>query len=325
LLFLNEAELQPITKDNMDFSRWGLVLQRLVKVNTTIDGVRLNSFNYAALASDTNYQNFTWQIENANTAGFSYEQWYTFWINAYNYAAVRMVVEHPCAFDAFGDCHPVTSITQIGIEQPSVVTAVWTIPILRIKSLNKTLSLDEIEIDRLRYPPNKWVEDTRIHAAINCASVSCPDLFNQAYTVEKLDEQLSSRVLDWLSNEDKGARIEGTTLKLSAIFGFFPEDFTNSTNHHTNSKSLEDFITKWGPQKLKAFYEHTKDPKIAYFTYNWNMNGNVTSLCSADRICFPWWGLVIILLLVVFIGGLALVIVRKRVRRHGKTYQPINE
>lgn len=57
------GELEPITKDNLDFTRWDTVLRNLVKVNDTINDVHLNSFNYAGLKDNWVFQNFTWQVE----------------------------------------------------------------------------------------------------------------------------------------------------------------------------------------------------------------------------------------------------------------------
>jgi hypothetical protein len=35
-------------------------------------------------------------------------------------------------------------------------------------------------------------EPHRIHFAINCASISCPELLNEAYTEGKLEQQLKA-------------------------------------------------------------------------------------------------------------------------------------
>jgi hypothetical protein len=49
----------------------------------------------------------------------------------------------------------------------------------------KKYSLEGIEMKSL-----KWMN--QIHFAINCASVSCPNLLNEAYTEAKLEQQLKA-------------------------------------------------------------------------------------------------------------------------------------
>jgi hypothetical protein len=56
------------------------------------------------------------------------------------------VYQNPCATDVFGDCRPIHSIREVGTEQPSFITAVWDYKELKIKSVNGTLSLNDIEV-----------------------------------------------------------------------------------------------------------------------------------------------------------------------------------
>ena len=52
----------------------------------------------------------------------------------------------------------------------------------------RRFTLDQIEHEIIR----KWFADPRIHAAINCAAVSCPRLLNKAFTPDELDDQLNA-------------------------------------------------------------------------------------------------------------------------------------
>src|SRR5690606_1819087 len=82
------------------------------------------------------------------------------------------------------------------------------------------MSLDDIEHDILRR-----IGDTRIHMAIVCASVSCPDLRTEPYTGERLEEQLEDQVQQFLANPGKGVRIEDDAVRVSKIFHWFRGDF----------------------------------------------------------------------------------------------------
>jgi len=308
--------LEPITKDHFDFSHWNKVLNKLVTVNQTKDGINLNEFNYSGLTNNFDFQNFTWQVENADLTGFNYSQWKAFWINAYNFAAVRMVFQHPCATDSFGPCRPINSITEVGEQQPSVLTPVWKLPALNITSLNATFSLDDIEINHLRNPPAPWIEDVRIHAAIVCASVSCPNLAVTAYTEPGLDDQLTANTKNFLENDKKGVKIVGSSLRVSRIFLYFPGDFNNRT------MTIPVFLATYGPAAVKEFIKRNPKPELSYFTYDWDLNGSVATMCSAHRLCFPWWGIVVAVLVVIGTIALAYLVY---VKTKSRGYEPINE
>ena len=47
--------------------------------------------------------------------------------------------------------------------------------------------------------------DPRIHAAVVCASVSCPDLAREAFTAENVEEMLDARARAWLAHPAKGS------------------------------------------------------------------------------------------------------------------------
>lgn len=81
-----------------------------------------------------------------------------------------------------------------------------------------SLKLLEDDIIRARY------RDPRIHAAINCASMSCPRLPGVAYTGDLLDVQLESSMREF-ANAESNVRVHGGKLYLSSIFDWFADDF----------------------------------------------------------------------------------------------------
>ena len=50
--------------------------------------------------------------------------------------------------------------------------------------------------------------DPRIHFAINCASLSCPDLHNEPFVAKKINSQLDNVTYDFLKNDTKGLRLK---------------------------------------------------------------------------------------------------------------------
>ncbi len=47
-------------------------------------------------------------------------------------------------------------------------------------------------------------EDSRVHACIVCASISCPNVRMEAFQPDRVGEQMDSQVKDFLGNSKKG-------------------------------------------------------------------------------------------------------------------------
>ena len=127
-----------------------------------------------------------------------------FYINAYNILALKKVVDH----------WPTDSIKDSG----SFFSPVWDKPAGSLGG--ESVSLGQIEHKILRL-----MGEPRIHLAIVCASVSCPDLRNEPYIAAKLDNQLDDQVRQFLNNPGKGLKIEKKAIRVSKIFDWFEEDF----------------------------------------------------------------------------------------------------
>ena len=115
-----------------------------------------------------------------------------------------------------------------------------------------SMTLNEIEHQILRK-----MNEPRIHFAINCASVSCPKLLNEAFIPEKLDEQLDRAAEEFINS--KKNQITPGNIKISKIFKWFSEDFETDG-------SVIDFINQYAKTKVN------KNEKIGYLDYNWNLN-----------------------------------------------------
>ena len=94
---------------------------------------------------------------------------------------------------------------------------------------------------------------------MNCASVSCPRLRNEAYIGSKINEQLDSQARYFINNPQKN-KIEKKKAHLSKIFNWFGGDFKSKYG------SVTDFINLYCEIKI------TKKTKIEYLDYDWNLN-----------------------------------------------------
>ena len=161
-----------------------------------------------------------------------------FYINAYNILALKMVLDH----------WPIDSIKNVG----SGVYQVWGNVAGSIGG--RKVTLREIEHKILRP-----MAEPRIHFAIVCASVSCPDLRNEPYTASKLNVQLDEQVQQFLSNPDKGLRVGTNAIELSAVFDWYKTDFNPVGG-------VEAFVRRYRPD-LPAL------PMDEYIDYDWTLNG----------------------------------------------------
>ncbi|PKM12450.1 MAG: DUF547 domain-containing protein [Gammaproteobacteria bacterium HGW-Gammaproteobacteria-3] len=132
------------------------------------------------------------------------EEKLAFYINAYNILALKMAADH----------WPTKSIKDAG----SFFSPVWDKPAGELGG--KTVTLGEVEHKILRP-----MGEPRIHLAIVCASVSCPDLRSEPYTAAKLNAQLDDQAQKFLDNPGKGLKVEKDSIKISKIFDWFEEDF----------------------------------------------------------------------------------------------------
>ena len=127
-----------------------------------------------------------------------------FYINAYNILALKKVVDH----------WPTESIKDSG----SFFSPVWDKPA-------GSLGGEIVSLGRVEHKILRPMGDPRIHLAIVCASVSCPDLRKEPYTAAKLNDQLDDQARQFLNNKGKGLKIEKKAIRLSKIFDWFVEDF----------------------------------------------------------------------------------------------------
>ena len=110
--------------------------------------------------------------------------------------------------------------------------------------------------------------EPRVHAAIVCASTSCPSLRREAYRPERIEAQLDDAVRSWLADAGKGLRVESDRVRLSRIFDWFAGDFAAAggvlafARPHL-AQAVREALDLLGPE-----------PRLAYFEYDWALNGD---------------------------------------------------
>lgn len=174
------------------------------------------------------------------------EQQMAFLINAYNALTLKLIVDH----------YPVSSIKKVGglFKKP------WSIEFFSLLG-GKIKSLDPIEHEWLR-PRYK---DYRIHAAVNCASISCPPLRGEAFVAARLGQQLDEQMRVWLKDPSRNLiEVNSRTATISKIFDWYEKDFVEWGG------GVVAVIQKYGAPTGGAAVP--KDLKIKYMTYDWGLN-----------------------------------------------------
>ncbi len=222
---------------------WGSLLKTYV--TTPSDGI--NRFDYAHV-SDTDRKrlaSYLDQMQQLDPSQMRADEQRAYWINLYNALTVKVVLDH----------YPVTSIRDIRFGFFSI--GPWNKGLAQVNG--KALSLNNIERDILR---KRW-KDNRIHYALNCASLGCPNLQAEPFTAQHLNEQLDDAARAFV-NHPRGANIRNGRLTVSSIYKWYAEDFGNS------DASVITHITTYATSDLAARLD--KISKIDAYKYNWNLN-----------------------------------------------------
>jgi hypothetical protein len=127
--------------------------------------------------------------------------------------------------------------------------------------LQRSSSLDDIEHETLR----KRYKDPRVHYALNCASVGCPMLREEAYVGARLERQLEEQAARFLSDRTRN-RVAGGRLEVSKIFDWFKEDFEPRARYFARyAKALAD-----DPAGQKLVAEGVAP--LSFLDYDWALN-----------------------------------------------------
>ena len=230
-LWPDSVAIVPITNEqncaSLDHNIWDRLLNSFVDDNGNV--------NYIGFKKESGTLNRYLEQLGSNTVNedWSREKKLTYYINLYNAATVKLILDN----------YPLASITDI--PKP------WDKKC--IKYGGELISLGEIEHKILRK-----MNEPRIHFAINCASFSCPKLLNAAYTEDKLDKQLDMAAKDFINDPSRNI-ISENKVQLSRIFKWYKKDFEKNG-------SLISYLNQYLKSSISP------DTKIEYIKYNWSLN-----------------------------------------------------
>ncbi|WP_367109890.1 DUF547 domain-containing protein [uncultured Psychrobacter sp.] len=241
---------------DFNHSSWDSLLDKHV---TMTNVGKASVVDYVGMQTDQaklkGYLNAASKISQSEFNSWSKNEQLAFLINVYNAGTVDLVLtKYP----------DIKSIKDIG----GLFGSPWKQEFVPL--LGKTRSLDDIEHNLIR--GSKRYNDPRIHFAVNCASIGCPALLDDAFTGKVLDNQLERATVNFLADRSRN-RLKGNTLAVSPIFKWYTEDFTSGWR---GSNDVAGFLGHYN-QALglnKAQTTALKDGKINidYTNYDWKLN-----------------------------------------------------
>jgi len=240
----------------IDHSGWVALLEEYVVAGE--DG--LNRVNYKAFKSAglEALKNYIHQMEGVNPAELSRNEQFAFWANLYNAKTIDIILDH----------YPVKSIKNISLESGlfSVLKksvgagGPWKTPVLKVAG--QKLSLNDIEHNILR----PIFKDPRVHYAVNCASIGCPNLGRQPFTAELLEAQLDENARAYI-NHPRGVKVSGSSVTASSIYSWFKSDFGG------NDSGVLAHLRKYANSDLKAKLKNVT--AIKGYQYDWSLNDSL--------------------------------------------------
>lgn len=239
-------------------SAWTALLNKHVVL---LEGGKASQLRYAGIQADhAALKAYLAQLSAVSAAafdGYSKPQQMAFLINAYNAYTVELILTKYPKLD---------SIRELG----NMITKAWDIK--NIPLLGTTLTLDNIEHGRLRAKGR--YDDPRIHFAVNCASVGCPMLREEAFVAERLEAQLDEQALRFMSDRSRNRfNAASGKLEVSKIFDWYGVDFKQGYKGIT---SLPAFAARYATQLTDAPADRERikaqDVSVGFLDYDWKLN-----------------------------------------------------
>lgn len=167
------------------------------------------------------------------------------WSNLYNALTVQVVLAR----------FPVRSIRDI--KSSPLALGPWKDK--RITLQGARLSLDDIEHNILR---KQWREP-RVHYAVNCASIGCPNLLRQGWRAESLETDLTLAARAYV-NSPRGVRVvRAGQVRVSSIYQWFKVDFGS------NDAGILAHLRQYAAPALAA---QLANARIVGHDYDWSIN-----------------------------------------------------
>ena len=237
----------PANRQKINHGDWDRFLKQYV---VTTDPSAIYRVRYHAVTVEDRkiLKGYLQAMQAVAVSNYSRAEQQAYWINVYNAATVDMILSR----------FPVASIRDINISPGLLARGPWGAKLFSIEG--ERLSLDDIEHRILR---PIW-KDSRLHYALNCASLGCPNLQAEAYTADNTEALLERGAREFI-NHPRGVAIQKGRLQVSSIYVWFQEDFGG------DAEGLMEHWQQYANPRLADALEKYSGG-LAH-DYDWRLNG----------------------------------------------------
>lgn len=235
--------------------------QLLKKHTVLLRGGQASQVRYAGFAADRTalkaYLATLSGVTRAAFGNFSKAQQQAFLMNAYNAFTVELILsKYP----------DLKSIRDLG----SLISSPWKRQWVDL--LGAQVSLDDIEHGMLRKPGS--YDEPRVHFAVNCASIGCPMLREEAFVADRVPAQLAEQTQRFMSDRTRNRwNSQRGRMEISKIFDWYGTDFDKG---HQGIASLKAFLGSFADALTDAPADRARIRSgqfdIAFLDYDWALN-----------------------------------------------------
>lgn len=239
---LSEAELASVVQEaarkgsevNAPFNVF------LAKYVTQKSGINLVAYDNVSEADERDLEAYIQTLSNTDITSYSDAEKQVYWYNLYNAQTVDLILNNM----------PLESIREI--SRP------WDQKLLTVNG--QKMSLNDIEHEILR----KQFNEPRVHFAVNCASIGCPNLKMTAWEADTIDADLTKAAQDYVGSP-RGITIDADgKVDSSEIFKWYRGDFGS------NEKELLTYLSQFAEGAKKSALQ--SESKVDDWDYDWSLN-----------------------------------------------------
>ena len=236
------------TGATVDHAAWGRLLSAYVVPGA--DGISRVAYAKFKAERHAELKRYIASLEQVDVRKLGRSEQFAFWANLYNAKTVDIVLDN----------YPVASIRNINLGG-GLLTLVtggpWKAKVVKVTGVE--LSLDDIEHAIMR----PVFKDARVHYAVNCASIGCPNLMREPFSGARLEAQLDAAARAYV-NHPRGFDVKDGKVTASSIYQWYKEDFGGG------AQGVLAHARRHAEQVLNTKLESSTD--IANYHYDWSLN-----------------------------------------------------
>ena len=209
------------------------------------DGVLLVAYGAVSSEDKAALDAYVADLQALDPTALSRDEAFAYWANLYNALTLQLILDE----------YPVKSIREL--KSGLISIGPWGRELAEVNGV--TLTLNDIEHEILR----EFWDEPRVHYAVNCASIGCPNLKRSPWTGEGLDADLTSAARAYI-NHPRGVSVSNGRVTASTIYKWFREDFGG------DEAAVLDHVRLYADDELKAALDGVT--RIRKYEYDWSLN-----------------------------------------------------